>query len=117
LLLALTWRRFNTLGAVVGIGSGLVSAIVLIILSPQVWSGPASAAPFPLGNPAIVSVPIGFLGCLIGTLLGGREPAALESFDEVLVRSETGLGSELRSERSGARTGAESAGHEPVSAR
>jgi cation/acetate symporter len=99
LLLALTWRRFNTLGALLGIGSGLVSSIVLIILSPQVWSGPISAAPFPLGNPAIVSVPIGFLGCLIGTLLGGSEQGALDSFDEVLVRSETGLGAELGSER------------------
>jgi cation/acetate symporter len=116
LLLALTWRRFNTMGAVVGIGCGLVSSIVLIILSPQVWSGPASAAPFPLGNPAIVSIPIGFLGCLIGTLLGGREPGALESFDEVLVRSETGLGAEVAEERS-ASPGAERAGREPVPAR
>jgi cation/acetate symporter len=116
LLLALTWRRFNTLGAMVGIGCGLVSAIGLIILSPQVWSGPPSAAPFPLGNPAIVSVPIGFLGCLIGTLLGGREAKALESFDEVLVRSETGLGAEVGSEGS-SRADAERAGHEPVPAR
>ena len=94
LLLSLTWRRFNTLGAVVGIASGLLAAILLIVLSPQVWSGPDSAAPFPLTNPAIVSIPIGFLGCLIGTLLGGREEGALESFDEVRVRAATGLGAE-----------------------
>jgi cation/acetate symporter len=115
LLLALTWRRFNTLGAVLGISSGLISAIALIILSPQVWSGPASAAPFPLGNPAIVSVPIGFLGCLIGTLLGGREQQALDSFDEVLVRSETGLGAEVRSER--APRSRARAGREPLTTR
>ena len=94
LLLALTWRRFNSLGAVVGITLGLVTSIVLIILSPQVWSGPPSAAPFPLGNPAIVSIPIGFLGCVVGTLLGGRDTAAEDSFDEVRVRSATGLGAE-----------------------
>jgi len=94
LLLSLTWRRFNTTGAVVGIASGLLGAIVLIVLSPQVWSGPDSAAPFPLTNPAIASIPIGFLGCLIGTLLGGREEGALESFDEVRVRAATGLGAE-----------------------
>jgi cation/acetate symporter len=64
LLLALTWRRFNRQGAVLGIGCGLVTSVGLIILSPQVWSGPASAAPFPLGNPAIVSVPIGFRACV-----------------------------------------------------
>lgn len=62
-----------------GIALGLVSSIVLILLSARVWSGPPSAAPFPPGNPAIVSVPIGFLGCLLGTLLGGREQAAAES--------------------------------------
>ncbi|MEA2144478.1 MAG: cation/acetate symporter [Solirubrobacteraceae bacterium] len=105
LLLALTWRRFNSLGAVMGIASGLVSSIVLIILSPQVWSGPPSAAPFPLGNPAIVSIPIGFLGCVIGTLLSGRDTAAEDSFDEVRVRSATGLGAET----SGPARGAEAA--------
>ncbi|MBV9838035.1 MAG: cation/acetate symporter ActP [Solirubrobacterales bacterium] len=94
LLLALTWRRFNTTGAVVGIASGLVAAIVLIILSPQVWSGPASAAPFPLGNPAIVSIPIGFLGCLLGTLIGGRDRVGVERFNEVRVRAATGIGAE-----------------------
>jgi cation/acetate symporter len=93
LLLALTWRRFNTMGVVFGIAFGLVSSIVLIILSPMVWS-PKTAAPFPLGNPAIVSIPIGFLGCFIGTWLGRHEQLGLDSFDEVRVRSTTGLGSE-----------------------
>jgi cation/acetate symporter len=93
LLLALSWRRFNTMGIVFGIVFGLVSSIVLIILSPMVWS-PKTAAPFPLGNPAIVSIPIGFLGCFIGTWLGRHEQLGLDSFDEVRVRSTTGLGSE-----------------------
>jgi cation/acetate symporter len=94
LLLALTWRRFNSTGVVVGIAFGLISSIVLIILSPMVWS-PKTAAPFPLGNPAIVSIPIGFFGCLIGTWLGRRERLGLDSFDEVRVRSTTGLGAEV----------------------
>ncbi len=58
------------------------------------WSGPASAAPFPLGNPAIVSIRIGFLGCIIGTLIGGREQVALDSFDEIRVRTATGIGAD-----------------------
>jgi cation/acetate symporter len=93
LLLALTWRRFNSIGAMVGIAFGLISSITLIILSPLVWS-PKTAAPFPLGNPAIVSVPLGFIGCVIGTWLGRRERLGLDSFDEVRVRSLTGLGAE-----------------------
>ena len=39
LLLALTWRRFNTTGAVCGVVLGVVSAIVLIILSPKRVAG------------------------------------------------------------------------------
>ena len=114
LLLTLSWRRFNTMGVMFGVAFGLISSIVLIILSPQVWSGPASAAPFPLGNPAIVSIPIGFLGCVLGTLIGGREEAAIESFDEVRVRGATGIGAEGvsdRVERSG-----RASGHEAVPA-
>ena len=94
LLLSLTWRRFNSLGVVMGIAFGLISSIVLIILSPMVWS-PKTAAPFPLGNPAIVSIPIGFLGCLIGTWLGRGEQLGIDTFDEVRVRSSTGLGAEV----------------------
>src|ERR671931_75172 len=64
LLLALTWRRFNTTGAVVGVLFGVVSSIALVIMSPGVWPGPDSeGSPFPLANPGIVSIPLGFLGC------------------------------------------------------
>nr|MBA2794572.1 cation/acetate symporter ActP [Thermoleophilaceae bacterium] len=37
LLLALTWSRFNTAGAVTGVLFGVVSALGLIIISPIVW--------------------------------------------------------------------------------
>jgi cation/acetate symporter len=76
---------------------GLVSSITLIILSPTVWPGPDSeGGPFPLTNPAIVSIPLGFLGCLLGTLLS---PAEDRAFDELRVREETGLGAEAGSPR------------------
>ena len=114
LLLALTWRRFNSLGVILGIAFGLVSSIVLIILGPQVWT-PKTAAPFPLGNPAIVSIPLGFLGCVLGTWLGRREHIGLERFDEVRVRSTTGLGSELAPAHSPAPR--EEPAREPVAAR
>lgn len=111
LVLALTWRRFNSLGVVLGITFGLVSSIVLIILGPMVWS-PKTAAPFPLGNPAIVSIPLGFLGCVLGTWLGRHEKLGIESFDEVRVRSTTGLGAEKASPR--ARAPRERPVREPV---
>jgi cation/acetate symporter len=97
LLLALTWRRFNTVGAVCGVTLGVTSAILLIIVSPKVWPGADSDTGSPVGwtlaNPGIVSIPLGFLGCILGTLLS-TERATEHSFPELHVRSETGLGSE-----------------------
>jgi cation/acetate symporter len=93
LWLALTWRRFNTTGALVGVAVGLVSSIALIVLSPAVWPGPDSeGSPFPIVNPAIVSVPLGFLACWAGTLLGRAE--AGDRYTELRVRADTGLGAE-----------------------
>jgi cation/acetate symporter len=51
---------------------------------------------FPLENPGILSIPIGFLGAIIGTLVT-HEPQSQEKFNELLVRSNTGLGSEKAS--------------------
>jgi cation/acetate symporter len=48
---------------------------------------------FPLESVGIVSVPLGFLAAIIGTLLS-REPAAESKFDELMVRANTGLGAE-----------------------
>jgi cation/acetate symporter len=97
LLLALTWRRFNTAGAVTGVLFGVISSIALVIISPTVWPGPDSEGGafgfYDLANPAIISVPLGFIGCWLGTVLSSeREPQ--RSFDELYVRSETGLGAE-----------------------
>ena len=97
LLLALTWRRFNTTGAVTGVLVGVVSSVALVIISPTVWPGPDSEGGlfswYDLANPGIISIPLGFIGCWLGTVLSS-EPAAEHSFDELLVRSETGLGAE-----------------------
>jgi cation/acetate symporter len=77
--------------------------VVLIVLGPSVMGlDPAgTAAPhiiqrpplFPLDNPALVSVPLGFLAALAGTLLGPRAEEGATSFSELNVRANTGLGS------------------------
>ena len=90
LLLALTWRRFNTTGAVTGVLFGVVSSIGLVLLGPDVASDPL----IDLTQPAIISVPLGFLGCFLGTMLCARGDAAERKFDELYVRAETGLGAE-----------------------
>src|SRR4029079_12877608 len=95
LLLALLWRRFNTTGALTGIAFGITASVVMIVLSPPVWPGPDSqGSPSPLTFPGIVTIPIGFLGCVLGTLLSKEEVGTERSYDELLVRAETGIGSE-----------------------
>ena len=97
LLMALTWRRFNTTGAVTGVLFGVVSAIFLVIVSPKVWPGADSDTGSPIGwtlaNPGIVSIPLGFIGCWLGTVLS-KEHGAERTYHELYVRSETGLGAE-----------------------
>jgi cation/acetate symporter len=94
LMLALTWRRFTTTGAVIGISVGLVSAIALIVLSPPVWPGPdGDGSPIPLANPALITVPLGFAACWLGTVLTRDRPDE-ERYEELRVRSETAIGAE-----------------------
>ena len=49
LLLALSWRRFNTTGAITGVVIGVVSAIFLVIVSPKVWPGADTVTGSPIG--------------------------------------------------------------------
>jgi cation/acetate symporter len=104
IVLSIYWRRFNTTGAVAGLAIGLLSSLLLIIISPSFMAiDPPTLtvgrhlfqqkAWFPLENPAILSVPLGFLGAILGTLLT-KEPSAEVKFNELLVRSNTGLGAE-----------------------
>ena len=106
IIFSLFWKRFTTTGAVLGIATGLISSLVLITISPSIMTidpptvtGAArhliQAQPiFPLANPGIVSIPLGFLGAFIGTLMS-REPSAEARFTELEVRANTGLGAEV----------------------
>jgi cation/acetate symporter len=98
LLYSLFWKRFNTTGALWSIYGGLITSVVLVIFSPVV-SGKATAMfPgedfhwFPLDNPGIVSIPVGFLLGVLGTLLSKPEPDADRKYAELEVRSLTGAG-------------------------
>ena len=102
ILLTLYWRRFNTTGMIAGMLTGLIAAVVLIVLGPSVMGvdAPGVAARhliqraplFPLDNPAIVSVPLGFLAAVIGTLAGPQADDADAAYTELRVRANTGLG-------------------------
>ncbi len=110
IVLSVFWKRFNTAGAVAGLLVGLAGSILLIIISPSVMGvdGPEVAAAkrrliqapalFPLTNPGIVSIPLGFLAAILGTLVGKREPESEAKFAEFSVRAHTGLGAEKASD-------------------
>ncbi len=102
LLLALTWKRFNTTGAVAGVVTGVVTSVGLVLIGPDVRSDPIEIIPgVPLSQPAILSVPLGFLACYLGTILSGEETKAERGFEELHVRAETGLGAEVPIEGAG----------------
>jgi len=101
LVLALTWRRLNTTGAVSGVLLGTISSIGLVVVGPDF--GVLDDPLFELSNPGIISIPLGFLGCIVGSLLSKGEGKAARNFDELYVRSETGLGAEVGSAEGGLR--------------
>ena len=106
ILYSLFWRRFNTRGAVWSIYGGLISAITLIVFSPVVSGKPVDPATgksasmfqgvdfhwFPLDNPGIISIPLGFLLGWLGTVTSKEFNAA--KYAEMEVRSLTGHGAE-----------------------
>ncbi|WP_052573502.1 sodium/solute symporter [Haloferula sp. BvORR071] len=96
ILFSIFWKRFNTAGAVGGLATGLASAVILILLSPNGIFGKEGAL-FPLENPGIVSIPLGFLGAYLGTIFSPRDPNAEAKFAELNFRAQTGLGAEKAS--------------------
>ena len=93
MLFSLFWRRFNTTGAVSGLVVGLLSSIALILVSPDFMANPL----FPLKNPALISIPLGFLAAWLGTILS-KDTGSDEKFIELQVRANTGLGAEKATE-------------------
>jgi cation/acetate symporter len=96
ILYSLFWRRFNTAGALWSIYGGLTSAVVLVFFSPVVSGSPTAMFPnedwhfFPLSNPGIISIPLGFFFGWLGTVLSKETDP--EKYAELEVRSLTGHG-------------------------
>lgn len=100
ILYSLFWRGFKTSGAVLSMYGGLATALVLIFFSPVVSGTPTSLlgegvdfAWFPLLNPGLVSIPMGFLLGWLGSVVSKRrEDSRIAA--EMEVRSLTGHGAE-----------------------
>ncbi|ANG86184.1 solute symporter family protein [Microbacterium aurantiacum] len=99
IIYSLFWRRFTTRGAVWSMYGGLIAAVGLILLSPVFWGTETSVfrnvgvALWPLNNPGIVSIPVGFFLGWLGSVVSRRSEDP-EKAAEMEVRSLTGFGAE-----------------------
>ena len=99
ILYSLFWKRFNTRGAVWSMYGGLIAAIGLIVISPVFSGSETSMIPgidiaiFPLDNPGIVSIPLGFFLGWLGTVTA-KSAESRKLAAEMEVRSLTGFGAE-----------------------
>ena len=96
LILSMYWKDLTTRGALLGGFAGMVSAVVLVILSPTVWVtvlGHTSTV-FPYDNPALFSMPLAFIVSFIFSLTDHSERAKIDraGFESQLVTSELGIG-------------------------
>ncbi len=98
LFMSVLWKGCTTRGAVIGGFLGLISSVVLTVLSASVWEAvlgnAKGSAPFPYTSPALFSMTIGFVGIWLFSVLDGSERAKLDKagFLAQQVRSETGIG-------------------------
>ncbi|WP_139490419.1 solute symporter family protein [Brevibacillus dissolubilis] len=95
IIFTIFWKRFNTTGAVTGMLVGLLSALILVAVSPNVWSPEAGKAILvgtpliSLTNPGIISIPLGFLAAFLGTFFSTERDD--KKYDEILVKAHTGV--------------------------
>lgn len=96
LILSMYWKGLTTRGALWGGYGGLVSAVLLVLLSKSVWVDVlGNAAPlFPYTQPALFAMPIAFLLAWIGSTTDAsvRAQSEKEAFGDQYVRAQTGYG-------------------------
>ncbi|MCL5997199.1 MAG: cation acetate symporter [Chloroflexi bacterium] len=81
IVMLLFWKKTTAKGITASIIMGIVSSLVLILLSPDLFKlyglDPATA-PIPLSNPGIVSIPLSFCTLVVVSLLTGEKAKALK---------------------------------------
>jgi len=96
LLMSVFWKGTTTRGSLIGGFLGLLSAVVMVVLSKAVWVQTLGfpEAIFPYDNPALFSMTIAFVGIWLFSKADSSAQARSEqaAFDAQYVRSETGIG-------------------------
>ena len=103
LFMSVLWKDCTTRGAVIGGFLGLISSVLLTVVSPSVWEStlgyPKGSALFPYTSPALFSIAIGVVGIWLFSILDRSSQAAKDrgGFLAQEVRSETGIGASTAS--------------------
>lgn len=78
ILMLLFWKGTTAKGITASIIMGVVSSLVLILLSPDLYKQyglDPTTAPIPFSNPGIVSIPLSFLTLVLVSLVTRNKPA------------------------------------------
>ena len=96
LFMSVLWKDCTTRGATIGGFLGLITAVVLTVLSKSVWVDVFGYkdAIFPYTSPALFSMTAGFVGIWLFSITDKSERARQDraGYEAQRVRSETGIG-------------------------
>ena len=96
LFLSMSWKGLTTRGALCGGYGGLVTAVVLVVLSKSVWVDVFGykEALFPYTQPAIFAMPVAFIFSWFFSVTdrSAQARAEIEAYEDQYVRAQTGYG-------------------------
>ncbi|MDB5793203.1 MAG: actP [Massilia sp.] len=96
LFMSVLWKDCTTRGATIGGFIGLITAVVLTLLSKSVWTDVLGygEAPFPYASPALFSMFAGFASIWLISLVDKSPRARIDraGYEAQEMRSETGIG-------------------------
>ena len=98
LFLSIYWSKLTTRGTFIGGFIGLLTAVILVILSPTVWVDILhnAEAIFPYKHPALFSVTAAFVAIWFFSITdkSDRAKKEIEAYEAQSVRAETGIGAD-----------------------
>ncbi|MDX4048963.1 cation acetate symporter [Aliarcobacter skirrowii] len=98
LILSIYWSKLTTRGAFIGGFIGLITAVVLVILSKTVWVSifGFETAIFPYTQPALFSILAAFIGIWFFSITdkSARAEEDKAGFEAQKIRAETGIGAD-----------------------
>ncbi|MEM5557001.1 cation acetate symporter [Aliarcobacter cryaerophilus] len=98
LILSIYWSKLTTRGAFIGGFIGLLTAVILVVLSKTVWVDifGFEKAIFPWTHPALFSVAAAFIGIWFFSITdsSARAEEDKSGFEAQKIRGETGIGSD-----------------------